>query len=244
MLVTTKSSNSKILAIVIFLALFCTTALYPNVQAENHGVSLRIIEKTGDSEREHVYLLNKYPLEKITVEATGNILTVKQEDVVVMRVILKSSYYRIECNNKTFSKVNDKITFDLETGEQEEITIKIIYEMVTLTVDPIFKNVQVYINNIPRKSLKILKGRKACWAIDKGVVVLGQGFFRTELLAEKTSECITVDDDTIVKIKWVESPYANTFKYGFLILLLVAIGEFAIILYSRRRKGRPENGKS
>jgi len=76
MLVTTKSSNSKILAIVIFLALFCTTALYPNVQAENHGVSLRIIEKTGDSEREHVYLLNKYPLEKITVEATGNILTV------------------------------------------------------------------------------------------------------------------------------------------------------------------------
>ncbi len=203
-----------------------------------NAISLKIIEKTGDTKREYVYLINRYPLEKITLEAVGDTLTIKQEDVVILRIPLKSSYYVLVYNGHSYRKTDDKVMVEIEVEGSKEIAVEVVYEMVSLTVDPGFKNVKVYINNLPRRTLKVLKGRKSCWTIDKGVVTIGSGIFATELVAEKTSDCILVEKDTVVEVKWNESSYTRTLKYGLMLLLLVALGEFAVMLYISKRKSK------
>ncbi|RLE63115.1 MAG: hypothetical protein DRJ38_08320 [Thermoprotei archaeon] len=201
-----------------------------------NAILLKIIERTGDSKREYIYLLSKYPLEKIILEAEGDTLTVKQGDIVILRIPLKSSYYTLVCEGRSYSKKDDRITIEVEVEDSNEITVEVVYEMVTLTVDPEFKNVKVYINNLPKRTLKVLKGRKSCWTIDRGVVTVGSGIFATELIAEKTSDCLIVEEDTVVKINWNESNYIKTLKNGLILLLLVALGEFLIVLYTRRKR--------
>ena len=165
-------------------------------------------------------------------------LTIKQEDVVILRIPLKSSYYVLVYNGRSYRKTDDKIVVEIEVGSSKEITVEVVYEMASLTVDPGFKNVKVYINNLPRRTLKVLKGRKSCWSIDKGVLTVGSGIFATELVAEKTSDCILVEEDTVVEVKWNESGYAKTLKYGLMLLLLVVIGEFVVMLYISNRKSK------
>ncbi|GEM_PF-2545926 len=219
------------LAIIFLVLSYTALTLSEPINGDAQAISLRIVEKTGDTEREYVYIISRYPLEKVTLEAEKEFLTVKQEDVVILRIPLKSSYYTLIYGGNVYRKEDDKITVEIELEESQEILVKVVYDMATLTVDPGFKNVKVHINGLPRRSLKVLKGRKSCWSIDRGSMLVGSGLFATELVAEKTSDCLLVEEDTLVKIEWKESTYARSLKYGLLILFLVALGEFAIILY-------------
>ena len=231
--------NDMRLSTLFIIALMMLMLSY-NVLAleDENAVLLKIIEKTGDTKREYVYLINRYPLEKITLEAIGDTLTIKQEDAIILRIPLKSRYYTLIYNGCSYGKIDDKTIVEIEVEGGKEIAVEVVYEMVSLTVDPGFKNVEVYINNLPRRTLKVLKGRRSCWTINKGVVTMGSGIFATELVAEKTSDCILVEEDTVVKIKWDESGYTKTLKYGLMLLFLVALGEFIVMLYINKRKSK------
>lgn len=234
-------SIMTVLMVLFSSSLLSTLVIGQPEDNQRGAVCLKIIERVGSSGRESVYLINKYPLENMTIEAVKERLLIRQGDIVILELPLRSSYYVLVYDGKTFEKMDDKIRIDIEIGDRKEIPIEIVYETVTLTIDPGFKNVKVYINGLPRKSLEVLKGRKSCWSIDTGTIIVGIGPLAMELVAEKTADCLFVEEDTVVKINWKESVHNSSLRYGLLLLLLLALIELGIIIYIVKRKTKAVN---